>query len=303
MAFLTNSLPNYVEQHKSELIYKSVFGGRSISRFAKQTGVKGTSAINLLSTTPIFQDGNGCGFNASGDATLSQRNIVTGLIKVNMSFCPDALIGKYAENEVAIAAGKEVLPFEEQIAGSITDGINEGMERAVWQGDTASDDATLKHFDGLLKILNSAEGVVKKAVVGTTAYEQIKEVYMAIPEAILLKNDVKINVSPAVYREFIMNLVEANLYHYSGPQNSFPEEIVLPGTNVAVACVAGLTGTKNIVAASDSNLYYGCDMEGDKEEFKFWFSDDDDIFKLKVRWNAGTQVAFPDQVVLATYTA
>ena len=42
------------------------------------------------------------------------------------------------------------------------------------------------------------------------------------------------------------------------------------------------------------------DMEGDAEDIKLWFSNDDDIFKLKVLWNSGVQIAFPDQVVLGT---
>jgi hypothetical protein len=39
-------------------------------------------------------------------------------------------------------------------------------------------------------------------------------------------------------------------------------------------------------------------MEGDAEDIKVWFSDDDDLYKLKVKWNMGVQIAFPDMVVL-----
>lgn len=300
MGYNVTGLPAYVEQHKSDLLYQVVFGGNTIRRMAKQTGVKGTSTINLLSTDIPFQNGAGCGFTPQGEAKFTQRQIVTGRIKIDTEFCPDNLVGKYNEYLVRVNANQTDLPFEEEIMASIIDGIRVKMEKAVWQGDTSSSDATLKQFDGLLKALDNASGVIKEEVSAGSAYEAIKTVYMAIPEHLLSKPNVKINVSPAVYRQFLLEMVEKNLYHYSGAQNEYPTEFVFPGTNVAVALAEGLAGTQKIVAAQDSNLVYGCDMEGDMEDLKLWFSDDNDVFRLKGKWNAGANVAFPDEVVLAT---
>lgn len=300
MSYNVTGLPAYVEQHKSDLLYQVVFGGNTIRRMAKQTGVKGTSTINLLSTDIPFQNGAGCGFTPQGEAKLTQRQIVTGRIKIDTEFCPDNLVGKYNEYLVRVNAHQTDLPFEEEIMASIIDSIRAKMEKAVWQGDTASEDNTLKHFDGLLKALNSASGVIKEEVQGDSAFDAIKTVYMAIPEHLLAKSNVKINVSPAVYRQFLLEMVEKNLYHYAGAQGEFPTEFTFPGTNVAVALAEGLAGTNKIVAAQDSNLVYGCDMEGDMEDLKLWFSDDNDVFRLKGKWNAGANVAFPDEVVVAT---
>lgn len=300
MGYNVTGLPAYVEQHKSDLLYQVVFGGNTIRRMAKQTGVKGTSTINLLSTDIPFQNGAGCGFTPQGEAKFTQRQIVTGRIKIDTEFCPDNLVGKYNEYLVRVNAHQTDLPFEEEIMASIIDSIRAKMEKAVWQGDTASSDATLKQFDGLLKALDNASGVIKEEVQGDSAFDAIKTVYMAIPEHLLAKSNVKINVSPAVYRQFLLEMVEKNLYHYAGAQNEFPTEFTFPGTNVAVALAEGLAGTNKIVAAQDSNLVYGCDMEGDMEDLKLWFSDDNDVFRLKGKWNAGANVAFPDEVVVAT---
>ena len=46
------------------------------------------------------------------------------------------------------------------------------------------------------------------------------------------------------------------------------------------------------------NLVYACDMMNDKEELRSWFSDDDDVQKLKIKWNAGVTTLYPDAVVL-----
>lgn len=298
---IATSLPEYVEQNKLPLVNMVVFGGRTIGMMAKQTGIKTKAAINYLDTDPTFQDGSSCGFTAQGTATLTQREIVTGLIKVNMDFCPSTLLGKYAEYLVRIGARSEELPFEQYLIENIISHINNKMEMAVWQGDTSSGDDNLKRFDGLIKIATDEADVVDVAITAqTTAYDAIKQVYMAIPESIIERNDVYIFVSPELFREFTQEMVEKNYYHYSGPQNEAPREFMFPGTNVRVASTLGLTGTKSIFATYLENMYYGCDVEGDKEEIKVWFSDDDDVFKMKVRWNAGTQVAFPDRVVLGT---
>lgn len=295
MGNIVTSLPDYVKQNENELLYKTVFGSASVERFSKQLGVKGKAAINLLSTTPEFQDGSECGFTAQGNATFTQRSIITGQIKVNMEFCHRTLIGKYTEHEVKVNANQDTMPFEEEITNSIADGIKMKMETSIWQGKAASD-----FFDGILEVLNGSSGVISVALSENSALEHIKAVYKKIPRAVRRKAGLKINVSPELYDQFIMELVEKNLYHYAGPQNANPMEFVLPGSNVPVISVDGLSGTNKIVAAVDSNIYYGTDMMGDEEEFKLWFSDDDDVFRLKAVWNAGVQVAFPDEVVVGT---
>lgn len=300
MGFIVNALPDYVKENADKLLYKIIFGASSIQRFTKQLGVKGKAAINILNTTPVFQDGSDCGFTPQGDATFTQRIIDTNLVKVNMDFCHLALIGKYAEYQLRVKADQTDMPFEEEISNSIVDDIRNGMEMAVWQGDTASSDATLKRFDGLLKILDNAAGVVEVSLSGTKAWDDLKAILAKIPAHVLRKPGLKINVSPEFFTAFTQELVAANLFHYAGPQNANPLEFVLPGTNIPVVSVDGLSGTKKVVAAVDDNIYYGTDMEGDSEDIDLWFSKDNDKFRLKARWNAGVQVAFPDEVVVGT---
>ncbi len=297
---IVDSLPDYVEQNRMPLLSKVIFGGRTIEKMAKQTGIKTKAAINYLNTDPVFQEGQGCGFSPKGTATLTQREIETGIIKVNMDFCPDTLLGKWAEYNVYIKATRDKLPFEEYIVRDIIGNINKKMEKAVWQGDTTSSDTTLSHFDGLLKIAGAESTVNKVAIAAnTSAYAAIQTVYMAIPEEVLDKR-ARIFVAPALFRQFTQEMVEKNYYHYSGAQERNVREFVFPGTDVEVVSTPGLAGTQKILAASYENMFYGCDAVNDKEELKLWFSNDDDVFKLKVKWNAGTQFAFPDEVVLGT---
>lgn len=301
--FVVTSLPAYVQDNK-DLIIKNfaLVGTASRQRFGIQTGIKTSAYLNYLELNPTLQSGKGCGFTASGSATLTQRTITTAVIKVNMDVCPDSLLGKYAEYLVRIGANSNELPFEQYIIDGVTTEINKKIEKLIWQGDTSQASNTdLKWINGILKQLASDSDKVAVSIAAKTAiYDAIKAVYMAIPEE-TLERGAEIYVSPANYRDFLQAMVEKNYFHYSGPQDSAPEEFVFPGTDVKVVKTPGLAGVNDrIVASFPENFVYGCDAEGDLEDVKIWFSDDDDLFKLKVKWNSGIAYRFPNQVTLGT---
>lgn len=301
--FVVSSLPTYVQDNK-DLIIKNfaLVGTASRQRFGLQTGIKTSAYLNYLELNPTLQDGKGCGFSASGTATLTQRTITTAIIKVNMDICPDSLLGKYAEYLVRIGAKSDELPFEQYIIDGITAELNKKIEKLIWQGDTTkTTDTDLKWLNGILKQLASdTDKVAVNIANGTAIYNAIKAVYLAIPEE-TLERGAEIYISPANYRDFLQAMVEKNYFHYSGPQDAAPEEFVFPGTDVKVVKTPGLAGVNNLIVASfPENFVYGCDAEGDLEEVKIWFSDDDDLFKLKVKWNSGIAYRFPNQVTLGT---
>ena len=298
---IVTSLPAYVEQ-QSGLIAQSILSSRTAQLFHVQTGVKGTAAINLLNTAITFGNGAACGWTPAGTSTLSQRNIVTGMVKVNMAYCDKLLIGKYAEHQVRIAAGQKTLPFEAEFIKDVTDNIGFELEKALWQGDTASSTNNLSYFDGMLKIL-AAEGSSAIAATGTRAdpVAAVKAVLTAIATSapvLLEKQDVAIFCSPSFFVSYTQALIAANLYHYDAGQNL--NDFIVPGTSIKLTPVGGLIGIDKLVAGSRENLYLGCDLASDASTFKLWYSDDADEFRLKVEFNAGTQTAFPNQVVVAT---
>lgn len=303
--FIVTTLPDYVENNKELLVNKfGLLGNGTRQRISIQTGVKGKAALNYLDINPVLQDGAECAFTPEGAAELTQRDIETAIIKVDMEFCPRKLRGKYAEYLIRINAVEEgnKLPFEEYVVDLIIDSINDRIETMMWQGDTAlTTDNTRKWIDGFLKIAKAEDGVIDVAITsGKTAYEAILDVYMAMPEGILDLTP-EIYVSPAIFRKFVQEMVAKNWYQITvgAPQDEF----ILPGTDVKVVKTKGLAGTQNIVGTFPKNLYYATDMEGDEEAIDLWYSKDDRVFKLEALWNSGVQIAYPDMVVLGTIAA
>lgn len=288
MAVILTGLTEYVEQRRLPLIKEAVLKSKTASLITPQTDVKWKAALNLVSTTAVLQDGAECGFNAEGDTALSQRVITAPTIKVNQSFCQKNFLKYWTGYEVRVAAGAENLPFEEYFTSLIVDEVKAENEKMIWQGNDRVG------VEGFLAIMNADESVVK-ATTDASAYNAIKNVYLAIPEKVLDK--AVIFVGADTFRSFIMEMVDKNLYHYSA--DGYPtEEFVFPGTNTKVIAVNGLNGTKKIVAARLENLFLGTDMMDDAEKFEMWYSKDFDEYRLAIQYNLGVQYAYGDEIVV-----
>lgn len=288
MAFDLSKLTNYVDEQRLPLIKKAVLGGKTVGLMNLQTGVKHSAALNIVEIDSALQAGS-CGWNAKGDTKLSQRVITAEALKVNMSFCEKDLLKYWAGYEVKAGLSDGKAPFEEYITTGVIDKINEGIEHSVWQGDKETDG----QFEGLLTIVDT--DAIK--VTGTGAYAAIKAAYTAIPVNILSK--AAIFVGADTFRSFMLDMVEKNYFHYPA-DGAKVEEFILPGTNTKVIAVNGLNGSNKVVAADPMNLFYGCDMLDDAETFDFWYDKSNREFRIAVEFNAGVQVAFPDEVVVAT---
>lgn len=298
MAINVSSLTTYVDEQRLPLIRKAVLAPKSADLFNLQTGVKSKAALNILTTSVVFGDGSSCGWNQAGTNTLSQREIEVGHVKVNMNFCDRTLLDYWAGYEVKVAAGKETLPFEESFVADIIAHVNAEVEKAIWQGDTTAT-GNLSIFDGLLKILNAEKDTIKIAAVsGNNIAQEVYDAYANIPLEIL--HSASIVMGEDAFRSYIGELNAENLYHYD-PKVDEGMSIVIPGTSTRIYGVPGLNGTKKIVAGDlKGNFFYGTDLEGDQETFDLWYSKDNQEFRLAVKFNAGVQVAFPDQVVVKT---
>lgn len=295
---VVTSLKGYVDQetNKEQLIAKTVLGAKSASLFTLQTGVKGPTTINTLTSDVVFGDGSVCGFEDAGTATISQRKITPAVLKVNMGFCDRNLLQTYAQYQIKLQAGLETMPFEEQFTSEIVNSANNKLETMVWQGDSANT-AGNKEFDGILKIAK-ADGALTVTGKKTAVWAAVQAAYAKLPED-AIADDTVIFVASDLFRALVQELIAANLYHYN--ESDSTQEITLPGTNVRVIGVRGLVGAASqIVAGRLSNFFYGTDLDGSSEEFKIVYDEVKEQFLLKILFSAGVQIAFPNQVVVAT---
>lgn len=297
-SYNVTGLPAYVDQNRPLLLNEAILGGVSARLFTLMAGVKSSAALNILASEVVFGDGSVCGWNEAGAATLSQRVLTTGQIKVNMAVCDKTLLGKWAEYQVRIAAGQKNLPFEEDLMRDLAKRISNALEVAIWRGDTSSATANLNKFDGMIKLLSaSGSGAISSAAVsGETKIQAVKRTLLAMPSGTLTE-DAVIFCGTDFLRDYEQELVAANLYHFE-PGRDY-DEIRVPGSRVRLVATVGLDGQNYLVAGQLSNLFFGCDLMDDSEKFEVWYSQDNREFRIAVEFNAGVQVAFPGNVVIA----
>lgn len=310
MALDLSALTNYVKENELQLTSAAIFSAKTASlieaRGNVQVGIKSAETINVMTTDAVFQAGGTCGFNSSGTTTITQRTLTVGKIKVQESICPKTFEAKYTQKALREGSSYDYMAYAEEYSAQKVQRIGAALETAIWQGDTASGTANLARFDGLIKIIDSLgfggagdpiDGNAADLTTLSTAnvIAAVDSIFAALPAALLDKDDVVIFCGNDTFREYVIALRTANLFHY--PVDAANMELVIPGTNVKLIGVNGLNGTDKMFGLSMANLYLGTDMLNEQDRFELFYAKEADEMRFVVEFKLGVQVAFPDEVV------
>lgn len=304
MGFVVSSLTNYVDQTSTELLSVVHFGKQTaaLSGLSVQAGVKSSAALQILTVDPIPQDGSSCGYNASGTTTFTQRNIATSAVKFEEDLCPRTLETKWTQLLLTPGQDYDENSIPAEILNQIVSKIQERLETSDWQGDTASGSAYLNRYDGLKKIIDNASGIqvatgsTSLAINATNIRTIMKNVKNAIPAALKGSSNVKVFVGYDTYEVYVDKLSTDNLFNVNVEGNAY-EGLKVEGSMIDVIPLHGLDGTSSIYAADPSNFVLGMDMMDEEEDFRLWYSMDDDVVRYKVAFRRGWQIAHPSEVV------
>jgi len=312
MSFSVSSLTNYTKENEALLVSSSVLGAKTAALIKSagnvMVGVKSAETINIMDTDAFFQAGGTCGWNASGTTSFTQRTVTVGKIKVQESLCPKALEAKYLQKALPTGSQYDSIPFEQDYSDRKAKTIASQLETAIWQGDTGSANGNLNKFDGLIKLIGAASGVVDANVSGyvsgapltsitaTNVIALFDGVYKAIPAKVVSADDMTIFCGVDTFRTYTIALKNANMFNYAfdGKADS---EFVLPGTSIKVVAVNGLNGTNDVYAMRLSNLFLGTDLLNEEEKFEIFFAKEADEVRFAAEFKMGVNIAFPDEIV------
>jgi hypothetical protein len=241
--------------------------------------------------------------------------LTVAAIKVQEALCPKDLNTKYLQLTLPRGSKDDSIPFEQKYGEYKTGLIAEQLETGVWQGNTSSTNQALARFDGLIKIIDAASGVIEANVSGfmtgapysvsggitvNNVIAIMQGVYRALPVELLGKSDVKIMVGMNTFRTYQMALTNANLFHYNTDSSASNFEIVIPGTNLTVIGVNGLNSTNRIYAMQLSNVFFGTDLLGEEDSYEIFYAKEAMEVRYNVAFKAGVQIAFPEEIVKFT---
>lgn len=294
--FDLSSLQTYTDELGGALLAQAVVQGKTAELVTVQQGVKGTQALNLLSSTLNVQDG-ACGWTSSGSTTFTQRDITVCDKKVNESLCPRDLNNYWAGQFLNAGSYNEEVPFSEAIAQLKVDQIGKYIEEQVWRATTGD-----SCFDGFATLISTGTtGVVPVtgavAITSSNALAEVDKLVELVPNEIADRDDIIIWMSMANYRKYLINLRTANYYAFAPEAGDMSDYIVLhPGTNFRVVGTHGIN-TNGVYLGSAAYMFVGTDLMDDYEALSMFYDMASDEVRVRANFKIGAQIAFPEYFV------
>lgn len=286
-----SSLPDYINEHRDELFINATLGAKTLGLVEIMPNVKWKDALNYLDSEIVLQDGSECGWNPQGSDTFSQRYIETVAVEVEKEFCWKDFEKKYMNYQLLWEAGRETLPFEQKIADSNMNAIQDAIEDLVWKGDSGLS------IDGFIKAAENESATTVSFTTGQTVSDKIDAIVAALTTK-MLKKGVNIYVSPTDFRNYVME--QNGTCCNNKPVVDAAAEFInyFGDSRVKVIPVLGLEGANAMVAATPDALVYATDVEGSEKTYRLWFDEKEEKFMFRVLFRAGTAIKYVDEVIL-----
>jgi len=304
-----STIGGYSDQVGGQLLAKALIGGTTASVVNVRTGIKGTQALNLLDSTPVFQAGN-CSLSPSGTTTFTQHSIVTCPETLFESLCYKDLFDTYQSMLMKAGQTQEEVPFEQMILDLKRKQIEQRVETNLWKATTGSTsngfgNVTGQCFNGFATLIStgstfsSAVAVSSGTTFGTQAYgtagNPITEVDLlinALDADALSREDLVVFMSYANFRKYVQALTKANFFtnYISGTDVTSNMSAIHPNTNIKVLPTLGLNSSNQVTIGPAEYMIYGLDLLSD-ETLRAWYSVDFDEIRIRSNFNYGATIA------------
>jgi len=308
MSLVVSGLTAYVNEQEFPLVGRiQVAPEMTASMVTIKDGIKGSMRIHLAETDVIFQSGGGCSGAAAGTTTLTEKTLTVGRIRVREDICIDDLAGKYLEMNMkaGLLNGKQTAPdefaswyFSEKQAK-----LNNALEIADWQGDTASLAANYNKYTGIVALVDAGSPVDGNTDNQTTLGSSnivaaFRNMYLAIPENLKMRSDLVLFCSPKEFQTYQQAVLAANLFHFAGGD----QEYTIIGTNVKIKPTYGLTGGTydtypRMFLTYPTNFVLGLDLESDKDVSVRIDPVTNEKLIYEAQWSRGWQVMYTEDIV------
>jgi hypothetical protein len=296
------TIGGYSDQIGGELLAKALIGGTTASIVNVRTGIKGTQALNLLDSTPVFQAGN-CSLSPSGVTQFTQHSITTCPETLFESLCYKQLFDTYQSMLMKAGQTQETVPFEQMILDLKKKQIEQRVETQLWKARTVSGDC----FNGFAFLISQNTGNTFASAVasssgttfGTQAYgtagnpiTEVDNLINVLDANALVREDLVVFMSYSNFRLYVQALTKANFFtNYIGSTDITSNMMAIhPNTNIKVVPTLGLNSSNQVVIGPAEYMVYGVDLLSD-ETLKAWYSVDFDEIRIRSNFNYGATIA------------
>lgn len=284
--FNISALPAYTDELSMDLIAKAVLDTNLLQYTDLRTGMtSGAFTINLVDAElPVSALSCG-GYPGDGQVVYTQVPVIIESLQSKTQLCPEDLRSVYQSAFMSAGTGNDFIPFENIISESYQMKLTKATEDFLINGF-----GTTLGLKGQITAANGA-AVPAGAAAWTVsnAVDQALDLYDAIDESVINRDDIIIAVSPANYRTLVRALVAQNLYHY--PSVDSNEIMMLPGTNAKIVISSGLVGSNYVFAGPSKFIVAATGLQDELDSFRFVYSNSLDAMLFKAAWRIGVGVS------------
>lgn len=299
-----STIGGYSDQVGGELLAKALIGGTTAANVNLRTGIKGTQALNLLDSTPVFQDGN-CSLSPSGETIFTQHSITTCPKTLFESLCYKQLFDTYQSMLMKAGQTQETVPFEQMILDLKSKQVQQYVEQVLWTGTTTGG---ADCFNGFAKMISTSTGNTysgscanssgatfsSSALYGAAGnpITEVDKLINVLDDNALVREDLVVFMSYAYFRLYVQALTRANFFtnYIGGTDVTSNMSAIHPNTNIKVIPTIGLNGSSQVTIAPAEYMVVGVDLLSD-ETLKAWYSVDFDEIRIRSNFNFGATVA------------
>jgi len=304
--FNLSGLTQYVDETSFELISKAVLGTNLAGYVDVRAGLKGNSVkVPLMEDTFTVQSGNSCGWDANNTASISQVDLDIYHAKVQHEFCPQALRDTFMAQALSAGqfGGSESLPFEATYVNYFVEKLQNWNEKYLINGINGGNDGIQDILAASAVSGSTVDTVWTGSAAGVTAVDYAHSMFSLLPGEVSMADDLILVVGTSDYKNLALNITQQNYYHVAPDLKN----LYVPGTNIRVVPSAGIqnlaTGKNLRFLTRASNIIMGTDLTGDFEQFKMWYSEDNDQVRATMKWAIGVTLVQPELAVVANKTA
>lgn len=315
----------------TELFYKPQEGGQDIFDIYKVMQVVDKTNLYIpANLSKILRKYTTCGFSQQGSLAISDRTVSVTKVKSNLEECEDAFDNTIFEE--AIKQGVDIDDLqgtivEDILRASLLRGLQSDIPRIAWFADAVSGSSDYDQFDGWVQLIGVLSGSVGQFLdMNTVAAIEVGGVLVADGAITLFRNmyenqsktlravdrsEKKFYVTSTIMDNYLTTLEDTQ--NERGQLNLEDGSTVVKFRGIEVVEVKGWdthladasnpqaagVGANMCVFTTPSNLIVGCDVLSPTNEIKTWYSDDDEVLRMKAKFKLGVQILHPELISFA----
>ena len=276
--------------------------------------IKLQSNIQVMDATVTPVAAATCDFNDAGTLALTEKILTTANNQINLDLCKATLLSSWEAMQMRAGAGAPPpASFDDYVISYMGEVIASATETSIWAG-VANAGGDFIGFTGagaagwlrngndatvIQAVLTGGAGVAP--VVGTILAD-LQATVDAIPAAVIGKDDLYLFINQQNWQLYIQAVSALTGFPYGNMSDEYSKQF----NGIKIAVVNGLQNAA-IVAATKSNMFFGCDLLSDGltsspriQLLDMANLDGSDNMRMVCRYSAGTQTGVGADIVLCS---